>query len=596
MFRKLPKIVSSICLLACSYSYADVQQPIRIGVLAFTEPEKVEQRWRPTIEKLELDLQRSFELVALPPSELEHDVSLGKFDFLITNALTAVSYKKDYGTSSILTLIPLNNSNPTEAVGSALISRQGTQISSFNDLRFLNAVSSDPNAFGGFQIYAGEMAQNGLNPFKDFNSLKFAGFPQQKLLQQVLDGTADIAILPTCVLENAIAAGNIPKDSLQVVLSQPNSGFKCQSSSQLYPYYSLSKLGKTDHQLATKVIRSLLSIEPASNAAITGRYQAWSATVNDSEVFKLLKQLQQWPFVTNWTSIFKSALPVGIAITLILLLGFIHHLRVKRLVVLRTRDLQAEIAQHKQTEQALLEQTKQFYRAQRVLLTGEMASGIAHELNQPLAGIRYLTQGCIYRLSDNQTELKEAMTKALQQVDRAQSTIKRFRYFCQQPSVMTLCSLNQILDETLSLMSAEFQRMNLTPVLTTEVIQLTADASLLQQVFVNIIRNALDAMENCTEPSLAITLKMKHNQVHINFTDSGSGLSEAALERLFFPFETSKEHGLGLGMIICKRIIEEHHGEIKAMNNIQPQVMTENTQSAGLTISIVLPLKEQTHE
>ena len=265
-------------------------------------------------------------------------------------------------------------------------------------------------------------------------------------------------------------------------------------------------------------------------------------------------------------------------------------------MVLRTRDLQAEIAQHKQTEQALLEQTKQFYRAQRVLLTGEMASGIAHELNQPLAGIRYLTQGCIYRLSDNQTELKEAMTKALQQVDRAQSTIKRFRYFCQQPSVMTLCSLNQILDETLSLMSAEFQRINLTPVLTTEVIQLTADASLLQQVFVNIIRNALDAMENCTEPSLAISLKMKHNQVHINFTDSGSGLSEAALERLFFPFETSKEHGLGLGMIICKRIIEEHHGEIKAMNNIQPQVTTENTQSAGLTISIVMPLKEQTHE
>ena len=102
-------------MLACSYSYADVQQPIRIGVLAFTEPEKVEQRWRPTIEKLELDLQRSFELVALPPSELEHDVFLGKFDFLITNALTAVSYKKDYGTSSILTLIPLNNSNPTEA-------------------------------------------------------------------------------------------------------------------------------------------------------------------------------------------------------------------------------------------------------------------------------------------------------------------------------------------------------------------------------------------------------------------------------------------------------------------------------------------------
>ena len=58
-----------------------------------------------------------------------------------------------------------------------------------------------------------------------------------------------------------------------------------------------------------------------------------------------------------------------------------------------------------------------------------MASGIAHELNQPLAGIRYLTQGCIYRLSAEQSELKQAMTKAIQQVDRAQETIKRFRNF-----------------------------------------------------------------------------------------------------------------------------------------------------------------------
>ncbi|MGS0730417.1 histidine kinase dimerization/phospho-acceptor domain-containing protein, partial [Shewanella sp. 0m-11] len=185
----------------------------------------------------------------------------------------------------------------------------------------------------------------------------------------------------------------------------------------------------TDHLLATRVVRSLLSITKDEPAAIVGRYDSWSATVNDSEVFKLLKQLQQWPFVTNWTSIFKSALPWVIVVLIVLLLGYIYHLRVKRLVVLRTQDLQAEVEQHTQTQKALLEQTKQFYKAQRVLLTGEMASGIAHELNQPLAGIRYLTQGCIYRLSDDQADLKDAMTKAIQQVDRAQATIKRFRHF-----------------------------------------------------------------------------------------------------------------------------------------------------------------------
>ncbi|PKG59170.1 sensor histidine kinase [Shewanella sp. GutDb-MelDb] len=593
MIAKLRQLIilSTIVLSYCSY--ADNTDPVRVGVLTFTHPDKVKQRWQPTIDKLEQDLNKSFKLMALTPSQLDRSVAEGKLDFLITNALTGVSYKKDFGSSSILTLIPLGNKDPNYSVGSALITRSSLEVTSFNDLKQLNAVSSDKQAFGGFQIFAGEMAHNGLNPFSDFKQLKFVGFPQKKLLTLVVNGEADIAILPTCVLENAISTGEIAPDSLHVVLPKQPSGFNCQRSSELYPYYSFSKLGKTDHRLATNVIRSLLSIHAEDSAAIQGRYDSWSATVNDSEVFKLLKQLQRWPFVTNWTSIFKSALPWACFAAIFLLLGYIHHLRVKRLVVLRTQDLQAETQQHTQTQKALLEQTKQFYKAQRVLLTGEMASGIAHELTQPLAGIRYLTQGCIYRLSDEQVDLKEAMTKAIQQVDRAQSTIKRFRHFCQQPSVMSHCSLNQILDETLSLMAAEFGRMQIAPELNAEQVSLNADPSLLQQVFVNIIRNALDAMEGVSSPQLIISLTKNEQYAQIDFKDKGSGLTESALERLFFPFETSKENGLGLGMIICKRIIEEHHGEIRAHNN--PHKETDNSAS-GLTITIILPTKEASNE
>ncbi|MGS0681654.1 sensor histidine kinase [Shewanella sp. 125m-7] len=598
MLVKLAGLVSLSALIFCSISDGYAAQsnqaiPVRVGVLAFTHPVNVEKRWQPTIDKLERDLNRPFELVALTPTQLDQDVAQGKLDFLITNALTAVSYKKDYGTSSILTLVSLNNKQPAQSVGSALVTRADVDVPNMEMLKNLSAVSTDKQAFGGFQIFAGEMADNGLNPFSDFEQLKFVGFPQQKLLNFVLDGEADVAILPTCVLENAINNGEIAKGMLHVVLTKAQPQFSCQSSSALYPYYSFSKLGKTDHLLATHVVRSLLAINKNDVAATLGRYDSWSATVNDSDVFKLLKQLQQWPFVTNWTSIFKSALPWAIVIAIILLLGYIHHLRVKRLVVLRTRDLQAEVGQHTQTQKALLEQTKQFYKAQRVLLTGEMASGIAHELNQPLAGIRYLTQGCIYRLSDEQSDLKEAMTKAIQQVDRAQSTIKRFRHFCQQPSVMAQCSLNQILDDTLTLMAAEFARMQLTPAIYCEQVELNADSSLLQQVIVNIIRNALDAMENSCQPMLSISLIKRKRHALIEFKDNGCGLSETALERLFFPFETSKENGLGLGMVICKRIIEEHDGQIKAKNNCNPGTQQ---QEAGLTMTITLPIKESLND
>ena len=138
-----------------------------------------------------------------------------------------------------------------------------------------------------------------------------------------------------------------------------------------------------------------------------------------------------------------------------------------------------------------------------------------------------------------------------------------------------------ILDDTLTLMAAEMSRVKLDPQLSLENIGISGDASLLQQVFVNIIRNALDAMEDVTKPQLFITMASIGEQVKIEFTDNGKGLSPQALERLFFPFETSKEHGLGLGMIICKRIIEEHHGEISASNNLD----------MGLTLTITLPLE-----
>ncbi|MCJ8304942.1 ATP-binding protein, partial [Shewanella sp.] len=456
-------------------------------------------------------------------------------------------------------------------------------------LKNLSVISSDPKAFGGFQIMAGELATHELNLFKDVGKLTFVGFPQGKLLDYIAEGKADIAILPTCVLESAVKEKKIAPGVLKVALTSPHKDFECQSSSRLYPSYALSKLGHTDHKLATNIVTSMLSIKAEDREAKLGRYQYWSTPVKDSHVFHLLKSLNQWPFVTNWDRLAKDAVPWTFAIGFILLLGYLHHLRVKRLVVLRTRALSDEMEQHKSTQKALFEQQRQFYKAQRVLLTGEMASGIAHELNQPLAGIRYLAQGCIYRLEEEQTELKTALSKTIQQVDRAQNTINRFRQFCQQASLFESCELHILIQDVLNLMQPDFNRMKINPILTLHEIKIEADTSLLQQVFVNLLRNSLDAMETVSSPQLSITLSIENEQALIIIQDNGIGLSDSALERLFFPFETTKENGLGLGMVVCKRIIEEHRGLISASNKPKD---SSGKALKGLAITISLPIKE----
>ncbi|WP_083700027.1 PhnD/SsuA/transferrin family substrate-binding protein [Shewanella sp. UCD-KL12] len=581
----------SFCFCFCFSSSSYSAEPVRIGALAFASPDAVSHRWQPTFDRVSEQTGLTFDLIPLTPTQLNEYVANKKLDFIIGNALTTVEFKKDFGVSQLLTLVPDHHERPERAVGSALITRANVKVDNFSDLKHLTVISSDPKAFGGFQIMAGEMANHELNPFNDLGKLTFVGFPQSKLLNLLIDGTADVAILPTCVLEAAVKDNEIAPGVLKVVLSTPHKDFECQSSSRLYPSYALSKLGHVDHKLATQIVAAMLTIKASDKAAAKGRYQYWSAPVNDSHVFHLLKQLNQWPFVTNWDRLVKDAVPWTFAIFLALLLGYLHHLRVKRLVVLRTRALSDEMEQHKNTQKTLFEQQKQFYKAQRVLLTGEMASGIAHELNQPLAGIRYLTQGCIYRITDEQLELKTALEKTIQQVDRAQSTIKRFRQFCHQSSQFERCDITSLIEDVLKLMQPDFNRLSISPSLHFAKIEIEADVSLLQQVLVNLIRNALDAMETVSAAKLSITVKELDKQAVITIQDNGIGLSDQALERLFFPFETTKEHGLGLGMVVCKRIIEEHGGVINASNKPIDQL---GNLTKGLVISIHLPMKART--
>lgn len=556
--------------------------PVRIGIMAFNEPDEVMANWQPTADWLSQQLHRPVQLMPLTPSQLDEALVKQSIDFLIGNALTTVAFKRNYGTSHLLTLVHNRVRSPEQSIGSAIVARIDSNLSQWDQLKDEKLVSSDPQAFGGFQIFAATMATKGINAYRDIPKLRFIGFPQQKLLQMVLSGEADIAVLPSCVLENALDKGLVPANKLKVVLKQPHPDFACEVSTQLYPGYALTKLGHTDHKLATQVVASLLQITPDTPAAQQGRYQYWSAPVDDSPVFELLKQLEQWPFVTNWQRLLHNALPWGTSLIFVLLLGYIHHLRVKRLVVKRTQALSDEIAHHQHTQKILLEQQQQFYRAQRVLLTGEMASGIAHELKQPLAGIRYLTQGCLYRLDNTQAELATALNKVISQVDRAQTTIHRLRTFCQQTSDYQSCDLRTVIEETLTLMQPEFQRLKLSPKVNLQALPVFADASLMQQVLVNLLRNALDAMESIPHKSLVIDTGTTGENVYIHITDAGCGLSDSALERLFFPFETSKPQGLGLGMVICKRIIEEHKGKIEA-HHANP----------GLTIKVTLPFNSQ---
>ena len=200
----------------------------------------------------------------------------------------------------------------------------------------------------------------------------------------------------------------------------------------------------------------------------------------------------------------------------------------------------------------------------------EMASGMAHEISQPLAAIVNYTQGCVRHLETNHhdnTQLTEIMKKAVTQAERAGEVIHRLKnFFCKGKIFKTPCKVNSLIRETVTLIRNELNNSK-TKVdfnLDKDVQLISVDKIQLQQVLLNLIQNAMEAMQETALGARRIhlqTKKVDDHSIEITVSDSGPGISKEMIHKVFEPFFTTKAHGRGMGLAICRSIIEAHGGQ-----------------------------------
>ena len=205
----------------------------------------------------------------------------------------------------------------------------------------------------------------------------------------------------------------------------------------------------------------------------------------------------------------------------------------------------------------------------RVGAMGQMASTLAHEINQPLAAIaNYLAAaGKLLHLGDvGIGSAREALDRAGEQTRRAAEIIRRARDFVRKRELHQVPeSLSLVIEEATSLIKgAAYQhQVNLRLDLDSRANAAVVDRIQIQQVIINLARNAIEAMAGCERRELIISSELQPNgAVEIRVADSGSGLSESVAEQLFQPFVTSKANGMGVGLSICRTIVEAHGGAI----------------------------------
>ena len=225
--------------------------------------------------------------------------------------------------------------------------------------------------------------------------------------------------------------------------------------------------------------------------------------------------------------------------------------------------------------------------ASRLSAMGEMASGIAHELNQPLTAIMNYARAARRRLDRTQPDpepIAELVDKAGHQAERAAEIIKRLRRFIKKDeSERRLEPVNAVIEEAaaLALIGASDRHIELIFSLDDSLPPVLMDRIEVQQVVLNILRNAIEAFEGPDERKIHITTQATGpRQVHVDIRDNGPGLARAIADDPFRPFQTTKADGLGIGLAISRTIIDAHGGRLWA----------ESPQEGGAVFHFSLPV------
>ena len=229
-----------------------------------------------------------------------------------------------------------------------------------------------------------------------------------------------------------------------------------------------------------------------------------------------------------------------------------------------------DLTERQETEARLHELQSELVHISRLTAMGEMASALAHELNQPLSAIANYMKGS-RRLLENASDdrsalLRDAMDKAAEQALRAGQIIRRLRDFVARgESERRVESVKKLVEEAsaLALVGAKDQGVRVRFQFDPTVDLVLADKVQVQQVLLNLLRNAVEAMESAPRRELLVsTASGKDGMIVISVTDTGAGIAPDVLPQLFQPFVTNKRHGMGVGLSISRTIVEAHGGRI----------------------------------
>lgn len=549
-----------------------------IGVLALRGDAQAQAHWQPLADRLNQHLPgQHFQLLPLDLNAMKSAVQQNRVDFLLTNPAQYVQIDNHYPLRWLVSLRSNHEPDSTSrnVIGSVILVRADSDIHNPQGLIGKRVGAVSPDAFGGYLLGYKVLRDAGLQPERDFQ-LHFSGFPVDALIYLLRDRAISAAIVPTCLLEDMQAEGLAHTADFKPLLAK-KTAIPCLSSSELYPNWSFAALSQVPDELADNVTRILLSPDG-------DKTPQWGAPSSTSQVESLLRSINQhpqqpqfWQQTLEWAQQHRLLI---VAIAVILLLLAANHIWVAFLVRRRSQQLE-QLHQQLRARESALEQ------AQRLSILGEMAAGFAHELNQPLSAIQHYADGCAIRLQREQADhsLLPILSQISHQAQRGADTIANLRLWAGKQPAMNSSAACQPLPALVNHLWQLLAATNPAPCCTlhTDIeasLALHLPPTLLDQVLCNLITNSLQAGAH----QLWFSAYQQADVAILILQDDAGGLTAEQLNQPLTPFRSTKSDGLGLGLVICQRLICRQGGNLALLNH-----MAANDK-IGLRVTLTLPL------
>lgn len=552
-------LLFTFLMLNLGLSFSAYGQTWQVGILSLRGSEYTQRQWQPWIHWLNQTFpSEQFHLIPIDLNTLAQGANL---DFILTNQ-AQFFYLNNQDVRWLASLSSPYYKTTSNAIGSAILVKQDSPYFTLNDLKNKQISAVDNRAFGGFLLGYYEFFKQGIKQDKDLNVI-FTGFPADQTLQLLRDNRVDAAIAPVCLFEEMVKEGKLQASDFRLLATQPSE--HCLTSTELLPNWSLAAMDSVPNVLASQMTIALLQQTSDQLPKWTTPFSSFKADSILRELYRHPQQKSLWEIVKDWLKLNQFSL--------LTLFGFLaaNYLWITYQVHRKSQALE-------KANIAMQQYQQEFIKADRLTLLGEMTSGFAHEINQPLSAIRMYAEGLTHQTTDPYH--LAILEKIIHQVDRSVAIMANIKHWVknkgnnQQEEIHLLPLIQQVI-QFISLQNRH--NVSIT-VVNPKNYRLNINATLLEQVLANCLLNSIQAGAS----SIHLYLKTSADQLCITIEDNGTGFTHEQLEFPFVPFRTNKAQGLGLGLVLCQRLMQSIQGKIELANHEQ-----------GAKVTLTLPLSPQ---